>query len=612
MKPTDSNIAAGTYPAAFRIQAAAVVAQQTVLEEFEVRLNEQRLALEHRERQLAAHFDEKRRQMLELQQQLSESREQLRKERAEHAARLAAEYGKLTDDRARFDAELKRLHETRKRFVRQCQTRWSAERRAAQKRSHELAHEADQLRRGRLEFDRIRQQHLDTATSEKRRLHEAWKKLAAEKSRLREARRRVEQEFERREKRLGMAVGVAKRVADQHDQLVKRVESLRHEETGLETRIANARRRLAELEVKRATLDPDSPTPVPAPPVLTPPDLRVHAGDPNENDLATRERNLTRQIAEVDDQRRHLAELYVRLGKAEEDLRKRQIDALAELEMMAKQLHEQEAALQRARDEHQETEKRLKHQAETVTRIKREGELARSEWMAQQIVAESDRERQRLELEAARALQSRREKAIGDLFKKLSERRRAESERWRGIMDAAIQSRRDWATHAADAQRRAAALREAQTALAEQALALEQARQDFLAHVDDPAAAAKRLERLRRRWEGLSSSAARALMRRQHELEKADAVLMARVEELMRREAELIDRDRELEARLADVDNRARIVEGDQADLEQTRATWQLERARLEQQLADLKQELDRIARLLIDDSTIPPTASAA
>ena len=62
---------------ALRIQAAAVAAQQAALTEEELRLQQRRLALEKQEAQLAAHLDDRRRRLLELQNKIHTDRAEL-------------------------------------------------------------------------------------------------------------------------------------------------------------------------------------------------------------------------------------------------------------------------------------------------------------------------------------------------------------------------------------------------------------------------------------------------------------------------------------------------------------------------------------------------------
>src|SRR5947209_11745457 len=90
---------------ALRIQAAAVAAQQAALTDEELRLQQRRGALENQEAQLAAHLDDRRRRLLELQEELKTGRAALEAERAavrEQTEAAANERRRLTELRQRM------------------------------------------------------------------------------------------------------------------------------------------------------------------------------------------------------------------------------------------------------------------------------------------------------------------------------------------------------------------------------------------------------------------------------------------------------------------------------------------------------------------------------
>src|SRR5262249_5606784 len=65
---------------ALRVQAAAVAAQQATLAEVESQLDQRRQILERQEKQLAHHLDERRQRLIELQDEVRTSREELQKQ----------------------------------------------------------------------------------------------------------------------------------------------------------------------------------------------------------------------------------------------------------------------------------------------------------------------------------------------------------------------------------------------------------------------------------------------------------------------------------------------------------------------------------------------------
>src|SRR2546423_392053 len=76
---------------ALRIQVAAVAAQQAALAEEELRLQQRRGALEKQEAQLAAHLDDRRRRLLELQDEIKTERAALEQQRAAQLGELRQE-----------------------------------------------------------------------------------------------------------------------------------------------------------------------------------------------------------------------------------------------------------------------------------------------------------------------------------------------------------------------------------------------------------------------------------------------------------------------------------------------------------------------------------------
>src|SRR5207249_6434316 len=101
-------------------------------------------------------------------------------------------------------------------------------------------------------------------------------------------------------------------------------------------------------------------------------------------------------------------------------------------------------------------------------------------------------------------LVEKQEKGLATLFQRWRERREAEVGQVRELVRLGNERRSAWAEERGEFLRRGESLRAAQLALAEQALALEEARREFLKEVDRPETAAKRLERLRRRWQNSS------------------------------------------------------------------------------------------------------------
>ena len=144
-------------------------------------------------------------------------------------------------------------------------------------------------------------------------------------------------------------------------------------------------------------------------------------------------------------------------------------------------------------------------------------------------------------------------------------------------------------------------MRAAQQAIVEQELVLEQARQELLEQTD-PAAATKRLERLRRRWEGLSKTTRGDLDKRRAQLNADQAALDERFAQLQRQTAEAARCATELADERTEAEAQRLHYEEQNHHLDTVCATWRDQQRLYERQLAQLKDEANQLARLLIGD----------
>jgi hypothetical protein len=184
--PSNSDESTSLLLESLRIQAAAVVAQQTALTELEIRLTDRETALARQESQLAVRLEEQRRELLDLQDQITQARVGLREKRAAFAA-LSAQHEETREarDRELADrAERVAIRETR--IVRL----WKQFKNRQRRRSHLIAQERDTAA-AIIELERIRiTAELDALERERRRFHS---RAEIEKRQLAEERSRVNQ-----------------------------------------------------------------------------------------------------------------------------------------------------------------------------------------------------------------------------------------------------------------------------------------------------------------------------------------------------------------------------------------------------------------------------------
>src|SRR5207237_1545938 len=137
---------------ALRIQAAAVVAQQAALGELEFRLCDRETALARQEEQVAGRLEDQRRQLLDLQDQITEARAALRQKRAAHATLadqqqrdLAAAREEAAELQRVAKGERQRLSDLRRRLIQRGRRHWQARRQEVEAREADLNRAADRL-----------------------------------------------------------------------------------------------------------------------------------------------------------------------------------------------------------------------------------------------------------------------------------------------------------------------------------------------------------------------------------------------------------------------------------------------------------------------------------
>src|SRR5262249_11365816 len=147
----------------------------------------------------------------------------------------------------------------------------------------------------------------------------------------------------------------------------------------------------------------------------------------------------------------------------------------------------------------------LRHERETADRHRREFEQSSAAWSVRELQWQNEQQLTHAEWRSRERQIHQRELALADLVRRTQQRRRAEIAQIHDIVRANETMHKRWSKQLDEYHGRCQSLREAQQAHAEQALALERVQAEFLDRIDNPTAAAKRVERLRRRWKSLSA-----------------------------------------------------------------------------------------------------------
>jgi chromosome segregation ATPase len=583
---------------ALRIQAAAIVAQQAALFERELRVQERETALARQEEQLAGHLEEKRRQLLDLQDQITVARDDLRHKRAtldelaeKQAAELAAARSEAADLLGQAKADRQRLAQLQRRLTQ----RRRRERAALSAVAEQLAAERARLQTEREQLAEEKAAQVGEIELDKRRLRDAWVRLnatskewtAKHADELADLHRR-QRDLARRAKAIAAAEEESRVALAQHK---KELAERRHEIEHLETRIGHARQRL--LDAQSGLID-SRPVAV----ISSPKPSAVQLVPISEHRQL---RTLAQIASELADQRLWLVEQLSRLAAARQLWITERDAAATELQALTAALNDREQAVARRMRDLAAAEQRLQADgqafAESKLRIEAEhartaatlAERSRELDRQQAAVMTSDRRLTQRELrlnELVRLWGRRRSHALGDLNQAVQEclAERAEwaaaRDTWLREYDHAVGERRD---------------------LASRMLALEQARADWLDAPDRSPIQKKRLERLERHWVHQFNADVREL----HRMRDTLAAEAARLDE----SAAQVRRERVAVAeQLGAADDRLAALEADRAALvtERSRlaestAAERDGRALAENHVLGLRDEVEGLARLLID-----------
>jgi chromosome segregation ATPase len=621
---------------ALRIQAAAVVAQQAALTEEEIQLQHRRIALEQQEQQLAAHLEERRRRLVNLRDEARAAHAALQQVRTAYEERvaqimrdLAQSRQQLSESQRQIHAERQHLLGLRQRLKRRFHRHWLSERMAMRLREAELTSQRRDLDQ---EKERLQQEKASLLQARlrlngdselgRRRLQEDEENLRRQQAGLQE--RAGVLDF--REKSLD---GREKALAVEKRHWEETRSHLQQEAQDLETRVTNWRRKLLDHEqeftrrknmrnqllpgTKQASppIGADPPQESSSAAVLVP--LEVQEQDrpvqsqQMEAEVPDRLATLQRVAGELADQRLQLAEQYERLGRAQHQWQQDRDSLTGGLEALAQRLQMREEATQLREQTLAAAEYTLRQRAAVIAREHGRLEAAAAQLTANAAIWEGERERL---LAGLRAREERVEQdlaALSDLRARWARRRQRQVGWLRAQRNVCAELRRESETLRHEWLRRSTLLGKEQRALAERALALEQYRQRWIARAAKPKAAEKRLERLRRRSAALTAEAERTLAQQRKSLESQAARLEERARQVQQDANETHAREAELSAQ-QDVWEQEQLHEKSVREkMRQEVESLRQQRHASEQRMEALREEVERLARLLLEDTDSQP-----
>ena len=269
------------------------------------------------EEQLAGRLEEQRRQLLDLQDQITEARAALREKRAAHAALAGQQQEELAAAREAADelqrsakAERQRLVDLRRRLIQRGRRHWQARRKEVEARDADVRRQAEKVAADRAAVVARIEQFNGQVELDKRRLAEAWTFFERERQNWQDRQRAEDaaaaaqvRDLARRAK----AVAAAERkLSSDREGVAREIADRRRELEHLETRIGNARLRM--LEQHAEALGPANPR-IEQPALALP--SRPSTSSMPESALIRETQTLARVADDLADQRLHLTEQAV-------------------------------------------------------------------------------------------------------------------------------------------------------------------------------------------------------------------------------------------------------------------------------------------------------------
>jgi pSer/pThr/pTyr-binding forkhead associated (FHA) protein len=614
---------------ALRIQAAAVAAQQAALTEEEVRLQQRQTALERQEEQLADHLEERRQRLLRLQEEVRLERTTLKGERA--AFRREQEGGRAEVGQARAAAvqqekqarqQRQRLVSLRKRLRQRWRRHWHAHEvalrqgeEAVRKEARRLRAEAERLQAERANFLQAQRRFNGEVELGRRQLQEDWQELGLAQQQWEVCLNREQEERDRRGRVLDeREVDLQRReraLAAEKEVWHRAHANLEKEINGLEARVRNQRSLLQEQAQELARIEtaqqgrPAEVLAAPAP--SSPPAFTAE-------EKAEVPEVLQRLAGDLADQRWHLLEQWQRLVAFHDHWQQERLALHAELEVVALRQEEREQRLQAQEGVLAATAASLRQRQESLGELRCSLEAWQARLTTREVCWESERALLLADVQE-------REDAVARRVRHQDELRRRRGQVWRSGLEAVRrvrgqcdEARQQYLTLWEECRQRRAELLRDQRGLANQAVALERLRQEWLGRAANSVAAEKRLDRLRRQSAALTKAVDRELERDFQTLQAEGDRVEGQVRLVRQQEAELLARHEEWARQQAAWEEQSAAAEDAGHRDRQERRHLQVQHAQDERQLAALRDEVERLARLLMDDTGAgePSTNQAA
>ena len=598
---------------ALRVQAAAVAAQQAGLFEEENRLQQRRAALERQEEQLAAHLEEKRRQLVELRDEVKSERHKLKQERAGLDQERQDLLGEATRDRVDAAQTLEkakrdrlRVSTLRRRLRKRWKLHWTAKdaelkarEQQVEKRTQEFTRERqrleaqrDEVTRGRLRLNGDRELTRCELREEWQKLRQAQHDWQAEREKMASA--QAAQQF-RLEERTRTVQALEQQLGSRQKQAQDIRDELVSEAEGLENRIRHLREAVAPTQSR-----PGSETSTPV--------VRVMTNDETARMLA----RLETVAAELADQRLALVEQWEHFLQTQRQWAQSHAEVLPQLEDAARKLDERERSLDQREQGLRAEADTLRQRQETLAQLRSELEA----WQSRLTLGESAWQTERTALTARsqriEEVARRRLARLDEVRKQWAARRRDETVRVGRELQRCKELQRLYTTLREEFDRRMASLGAEQRSLAERTLALEQLELERVGRAEDAGAVERRLLKIRKQINGQHSEAEQRLAERGRHLEEEAHRLTVQSQHLHERLEAAGEIEVTLSSRQTEWEHR--LLHGEQAREQLEEEVEQLRRQEqvISRHCKELQEELERLINALLQDAEpfSPPLAA--
>jgi hypothetical protein len=546
--------------------------------------------------------------------QLGEARASFRREKAEREADLARQihhFAEFRDDLERRESETERersrLQRLRKRFIARWKKHWSTQRLKIQAEARQLETSRASLEASRSAWAQESDQLRGRAEVEQREIERTWVQVRAAEKQGRMERSRLQADLDQRERAIADAeieleekreASFAERMREEH-----RTAQLRIEAGGLESRIVNRRAILLQLESQRdSAVAGDNHSPL---------SLPIAAEPPAAEDSDVSRAELKKLAGDLADQRLALLEQIDQLATARERWREEEARIVEEMEELGEQLRQRENQVSERETAAAFEEENLDKERTALGQVREHVELWQSRVKSREVSWQAESGRAELEHQRRSQLVDRREKAVGELYRRWSERRRQELQQLRAEHGRCEKQRKAWLEMQSGFEQRESYLRDLQRDVAARSLILEQARQNLLQSVKDPALAEKRLK-----W--LDSHVRKSIARSEAELaaiQNAIGEERTALEELFRQTSERVDRavvlEQELANHMAQTERREMTASLKESRFHEMSSLWNSQRALYESERNELHDEINRLAGMVIEAGAAEPVPLA-